>query len=207
MATEPTQRQREDGRKHARLTKQHHTQHRDRRIARRRNRSCNEDHTSGQETEQDEARLHPLHHQRGDEAAHSEQRLRDSKKVGTVGSGETGLDFGNVVDEEACDCDLGADVAKLRCNAPEERVLMAERLVDVTGRGLCLFRLSGDVGVCDFGDAGRRSVRYRWIETADSRSKEEDNGKSEHEAGDAEIHPLHTLQRVVVDVFKENEGG
>lgn len=57
------------------------------------------------------------------------------------------------MDEEACDCDLGANVAELRGHAPEERVLAAEGLVDVAGRGLGLFGLGGDVGVCNFGDA------------------------------------------------------
>lgn len=41
----------------------------------------------------------------------------------------------------------------------------------------------------------------------DLRSEEEDNGKSEYKAGNAEVHPLHALQRVVVDVFEEDERG
>lgn len=57
------------------------------------------------------------------------------------------------MDEEACDCDLSADVAELSCDAPKKRVLAAERLVDVAGGGLSLSGLGGDVGVCDFRDA------------------------------------------------------
>ena len=153
VAAKTTQRQREDCRKNTRLKKQHYTQHRNRRIARGRNSSSDEDNAPTQEPKQNESRLNPLHHQRGNEAAHSEQRLRDSEKVRAVGGGETGLDFGDVVDEEASDCDLGTDVAELRCDAPEKRVLATEGLVDVAGGGFSLCGLGGDVGVCDLGDA------------------------------------------------------
>ncbi len=57
------------------------------------------------------------------------------------------------MDEEAGDGDLGTDVAELCSYAPEEGVLVAERLVNVAGCVLGLLGLGGDVGVCDFGNA------------------------------------------------------
>lgn len=105
--------------------------------------------------------LDPLHHQTRYKAANSEQGLSDSEKVGAIGGAETGLDFCDVVDEEACNSDLGTDVAELCCDAPEERVLVAERLVDVAGCGFGLLSLGRDIGVCDFGDAGEESVKER----------------------------------------------
>ena len=80
--------------------------------------------------------------------------MRYGEEVGALRGAQAGLDFGDVVDEEACDGDLGADVAELGGDAPEEGVLVAEGLVDVAGGGLGLFGLGGDVCVCDLGDAG-----------------------------------------------------
>ena len=81
--------------------------------------------------------------------------MRYGEEVGALRGAQAGLDFGDVVDEEACDGDLGADVAELGRDAPEEGVLVAEGLVDVAGGGFGFFGLGGDVCVWDFGDAVR----------------------------------------------------
>lgn len=117
------------------LEEQHHAQHRDRGVACGWDGRCDEDDAARQEGEEDVSRLHPLHHQRGDETSHSEQRLRNSKKVGTIGSRKARLDLCNVVDEESSDGDLRSYVAELRRYTPEECVLVAEGLVLVACRG------------------------------------------------------------------------
>jgi len=52
-------------------------------------------------------------------------------------------------------------------------------------------------------------VRYLkwWREGEDLRSEEEDDSQGEYKAGNTEVHPLYTLQGVVVDVLEEDEGG
>jgi hypothetical protein len=59
--------------------------------------------------------------------------LCNGKEVGSIGSGEGGLDFGDVMDEEPSHGDLRTNVAELCGNAPEEGVLVAERFVNVAG--------------------------------------------------------------------------
>jgi hypothetical protein len=127
------------------------------------------------------------------------------EEVGALRGAEAGLDLCDVVDEEAGDGDLGADVAELGGDAPEEGVLVAEGLVDVAGGGFGLFGLGGDVCVCDFGDAGGELAgKLRWGEGG-LRSEEEHDRQEEDEASDAEIHPLYALQTVVVHVLEQNE--
>ena len=154
VAPEAAQTEGEDGGENAGLEEEDHAQHGDGGVAGGGDTGCDEDDTAGEEAQQDEARLDPLHHQTSYKAADCEQGLGDGEEVGALRSAEAGLDLRDVVDEEARDGDLGANVAELGGDAPEERVLVAEGLVDVAGGGLGLFGLGGDVCVCDFGDAG-----------------------------------------------------
>lgn len=163
VAAEPAQTEREDGGEDAGFEEEDHAQHGDGGVAGGGDAGCDEDDAAGQEPQQDEARLDPLHHQTGDEAADGEQGLGDGEQVGALRGAQAGLDLRDVVDEEARDGDLGADVAELGGDAPEEGVLAAEGLVDVAGGGLCLFGLGRDVCVCDLGDAwGKLDGRLRW---------------------------------------------
>lgn len=155
VAPEPTQTEREDRGEDAGLKEQHHAQHGDCGVSGCGNGGGDEGNAACKEAQQDEARLDPLHHKTGHETTDGKQCLSNGKKVGAVGGSETGLDFGYIVDEEARDGDLCADVAELCGDAPEEGVLAAERLVDIASCGFGLFRLSGDVGICDFWDAGK----------------------------------------------------
>ena len=154
MAPEAAQTEGEDGGEDAGFEEEDHAQHGDGGVAGGGDAGCDEDDAAGEEAQQDEARLDPLHHQTGYEAADCEQGLGDGEEVGALRGAEAGLDLRDVVDEEARDGDLGAHVAELGGDAPEEGVLVAEGLVDVAGGGLGLFGLGGDVCVCDFGDAG-----------------------------------------------------
>lgn len=86
-----------------------------------------------------------------------------------------GTDFGDVVDEIACDGDLCACIAELREGSVEETVLAVEGFLGGGGGG---GGLEGHVCVGDFGDRGE--VEYY--------SEEED------ETGDGEIDPLHVLE-------------
>ena len=154
VATETAECKGEDDGEDAGLEEEDHAQHGDGGVAGGGDTGCDEDDAPGEEAQQDEARLDPLHHQTGHEAADCEQGLGDGEEVGALRGAQAGLDLRDVVDEEARDGDLGAHVAELGGDAPEEGVLVAEGLVDVAGCGLGLFGLGGDVCVCDFGDAG-----------------------------------------------------
>lgn len=154
----------------------------------------NENHDTGHESEEDKARLDPLHAEGCDKAADGEEALSNSQKVGTVGGRKRWLSLCDVVDEITSNSDLSTDVAELSSSSPEESILFAERLVNVSSAGGGLLGLLSHVGIGDFGN----------------RREEEDNREEEDEAGDAEVDPLYGFERVAVlavDVLEDNERG
>ena len=95
----------------------------------------------------------------------------------------------DVVDEEICDGNLGPHIAKLRGNAPEQNVLLVERLVHVSRIEVSTLLLAvGHVRVCDLRD-GREEEHHR---------------KKEYEARDRKVGILHRRQGRVVDVLEEH---
>ena len=87
--------------------------------------------------QQDVPRLRDVHQPRSGEAADGEERLRDGVEVRALVLCSDGRDVRArlrvEIDEVARDADLGANVGELRCYAPEQRVLLAHRLVFVAG--------------------------------------------------------------------------
>ena len=144
VAAQAAQGQREDGREDAALEEEHQHQHREAAPVRPLAMACvgadgraDEHHDQGLVRQQDVPRLRDVHQPRGGEAADGEERLRDGVEVCALVLRGDGRDvwarLGVEVDEVARDADLGADIGELRCYAPEQRVLLAHRLVFVAG--------------------------------------------------------------------------
>lgn len=77
---------------------------------------------------EEEVRLKDGGQASGDEATDSEGDQAVGKHVGGLSGSVVGV-LGGVVDEEACDCDLGADVAELGDEAEDHIVLLVERRI------------------------------------------------------------------------------
>lgn len=195
MAAETAKREREDGREDAGFEEEDQRKSGDAGVSGGAHGDGDEDDDHGHEGHEDPARLDGLHAGAGDEAADGEEALRDGQLVAAGGGGGAGAHEHDVVDEVAGDGDLGADVAELRQHAPEERILPAQRLVDVAGALIDgLGGLVGHVGVGDFGD----------------RREEEDDGEEEDKDGDAEINPLDGREGFAAwraDIFEDDVGG
>lgn len=118
-----------------------------------------EDHDQSLVGEENHAGLDAkVHETSSAEATDGEESLSNGVVVGTLvvslGDGELGVGLGEEVDEEGCDTDLSTNVAELSGNTPEEGVLLAERLVDVSGSRGHHLSLVGHVGVSDLRNAG-----------------------------------------------------
>jgi hypothetical protein len=158
----------------------------------------NKDHNHSLKDHEHNTRLATnIHKSRSRETPGSEETLRNSVEVGALAMRlrliEIRARLGEVVDEEGRHADLGADVRELRCDTPEERVLLAQRLVDVARGDGGHLGLVGHVRVRDFGDG--REV--------------ENHCEDGDEAGNAEVDPLHGLKRLSIsaDVLEDDLGG
>ena len=133
VSPEAAEREGEDGGEDAGFEEEDEAQTRDAGVAFGAHGGADEDDDHGHEEQEDPAGFHDFHARARDEAADGEETLRDGQLVGPRCRSGPGADVHDVVDEIACDGDLGADVAELSCDAPEQRILLAERLVDVAG--------------------------------------------------------------------------
>jgi hypothetical protein len=146
-----------------------------------------EDHDHGLEDHQDDTRLAAKVHERsGGETSTGEETLRNSVEVGaldvSLSDGKIRTGLLEVVDEVSRDTDLRADVRELGEGTPEKSVLLAERLVDVSGRGGGHFSLVSHVGVGDFRNG--REV--------------EDNSEDADEACNTKVDPLDSLEGTTI---------
>ena len=111
------------------------------------------------------------------------------RNIGGVQGGMGTTYLLDVVDEEIRDGNLGPNVAELCGNAPEEDVLLVERLVYVSRVKIPTLLLAiGHIRVCNLRD-GR---------------EEEHHGENEHKARDRQVCILHRGQGCIVDVLEEH---
>lgn len=132
VATEPADREREDGGEDAGFEEEDEGEGRDSGFAAGAHGRGDEDDDAREEEEEDPARFRDHHGAGGGEAADGEEALRDGVAVRARGCADVGA-LDGVFDELRRDAYLGADVAELRRDAEEELVLFAHGLVDVAG--------------------------------------------------------------------------
>lgn len=174
VAAQAADREREDGGEDGRFEEEDDGEHGDPALAPDPHSRRDEDHDHGHEEHEDPPGLDEHHAPRGEEAADSEEPLRDGVAIGAGGVADPGA-FDGVFDELGCDADLGPDVAELGGDTEEELVLRSHRLVDVPGETGALLRLQRHVRIRDLGERGEK----------------EDHGQQKDERGDPEVGPLH----------------
>jgi hypothetical protein len=88
------------------------------------------------------------------EATNSEETLGNSVEVGTLNLSRFAFKIGTgllvIVDEVCGNTDLASDVAELGKSTPEESVLLAKGLVDVSGASSGHLGLVGHIRIGDF---------------------------------------------------------
>jgi len=109
----------------------------------------------------------------------------------SLGDGQFGVGLGEEVDEEGGDTDLGTNIAELSGDTEEESVLLAERLVDISGSRGHHLSLVGHIRVSDLGDG----------------CEVEDDGQDTDEDGDTKVNPLNSLKTLAIgpDILEYHE--
>ena len=120
------------------------------------------------------------------ETSDGEKSLGDGVEVGslvvTLSDRKIGACLRKVVDEVRSDTNLTSDVGELSSGTPEESVLLAEGLVNVTGSRGSHLSLVGHVGVGNLRD----------------RSEVEDDSQDTDEGSNTKVNPLDGLKRLSI---------
>jgi hypothetical protein len=116
---------------------------------------ADEDHDQGlEEHEHNTGLAAKVHETSSGETTGSEETLSNGVEVGSLDVGLSDVEIGTglleVVDEVGSNTDLSTDVGELSKGTPEESVLLAKGLVDVSGGGGGHLGLISHIGVGDF---------------------------------------------------------
>jgi hypothetical protein len=154
-----------------------------------------EDHDQGLEEHEDDTGLAAKVHETSScETTGSEETLGNGVEVGSLDVGFSDIEIRagllEVVDEVGSNTDLGTDVGELGKGTPEESVLLAEWLVDVSGSGSSHLSLIGHIRVGDFRNG----------------SKVEYDGKNSDESSNTKVDPLHGLEGATIcaDILEDD---
>jgi hypothetical protein len=151
------------------------------------NGGSDEDHDHGLEDHEHNTRLSAkVHEPSSGKTSNGEETLSNGVEVGSLDvricSVEIWACLLEVVDEVSRNTDLRTDIGELGKCTPEQSVLLAEWLVNVSSSSGGHLSLVGHVGVCNFGNGG----------------EEEDDGEDGDESSDTEIYPLHGFERFAI---------
>lgn len=179
----------DDGREADRLEEEHNVQHGNACVVTSGDGGDDEDNTSRQEGEEDEAGLDELHERDTEEATQSKTTLGTGEEARGSDVTDTRTHGVDVVDEEGGNGDLRAHVAELGKRGVEEAVLLAEGLV--SGAGVSLSSLVGHVGVGDLGNV----------------AQEEEGGEEQDKGGNGDVDPLDVGDSLGLVVEAEESNG
>ena len=137
------------------------------------------------------------------ETSDGEKSLGDGVEVGslvvTLSDRKIGACLRKVVDEVRSDTNLTSDVGELSSGTPEESVLLAEGLVNVTGSRGSHLSLVGHVGVGNLRDRSlEKSVMYHMKFVQGHSYEVEDDSQDTDEGSNTKVNPLDGLKRLSI---------